>query len=155
MSRSCLSSARISQSMRISLVFIGHIQIMCACMEEYTKGVTCLMLVLPTDLTKSHLHCRAQKLSASRVPAIWQAVRQTAAKTSVLKSSFEIISSQREILFQHRISVSHHRQLQAKIQGMQSATCAHARSARFRAIRTTAKERSLYIAACSFSWRKV
>lgn len=85
--------------MRISFVFIGHIQIMCACREEYTKGVTCLMLVLPTDLTKSHLHCRAQKLCGSWLPAIWHAVRQTAAKTSVLKSSFEIISSQREILF--------------------------------------------------------
>ena len=108
--------------MRISFVFIGHIHIRCACREECTRGKACLMLVLPTSLTNSHLQCRAQQLSGSWLPASWHAVRQTAAKTSVLKSSFEIVSSQRETLFQQRISVSHHRRLQAKIQGMQSAT---------------------------------
>ena len=108
--------------MRISFVFIGHTQTRCACREECTRVGTCLMPMLPTNLTNSHLHCISKILCGGWLPAIWHAVRQTAAKTSVLKSSFEIISSQREILFQQRISVSHHRQLQAKIQGMQSAT---------------------------------
>ena len=81
--------------MRIRFVFIGHIQLRCACREQSTEVATCLMLALRTNLTESHLQCRTQQLCGSWSPTIWHVVllRQMAAKTSVLKSSFEITSS--------------------------------------------------------------